>query len=265
MWVEGSKDAFASVQALPAHPGLRSPFDPQRRIRAVLFDLDGTLYQQRAMRTLMAIELMAIVFSRPLRAGRTWRTLAVYRKTQEQLRFASRSGRVSGTELRVAAERAGLTAEEVEQIVNEWMFERPLKYLRWCRAAGVFDLLAFLDRKGLKTGVLSDYPADTKLRALGLTGRFSVVLSSSDPDVGALKPNPRGFLLACERWQIDPSEVLVVGDRMDVDAQGAAAAGMPCVIIGGSSRAVLNPAFTNSGFRVLPSLERLRCVLDDGC
>src|SRR5947207_1047677 len=119
MRVEASRDAFASAQALPAHSGLRSPFDPQRRIRAVLFDLDGTLYQQRAMRTLMAIELMAIVFSRPLRAGQTWRTLAVYRKTQEQLRFASRSGLVSATQLRVAAGRAGLTAEQVERIVNE--------------------------------------------------------------------------------------------------------------------------------------------------
>jgi len=80
-----------------------------------------------------------------------------------------------------------------------------------------------------------------------------------------LKPSPRGFLRAAERWQIDPSEILVVGDRAEVDAQGAVAAGMPCVIIGGSSNSVVNPVFANGGFLVLPSLERLRCVLDDGC
>ena len=81
-------------------------------------------------------------------------------------------------------------------------------------------------------GVLSDYPAEAKLRALGLAGRFSLVLCATDPEVGAFKPNPRGFLRACERWQIARGDVLVVGDRVDVDAAGAAAAGMPCVIIG---------------------------------
>jgi HAD superfamily hydrolase (TIGR01549 family) len=256
--------ALSSDQTRSTPPSVTSPVDPRRRIRAVLFDLDGTLYQQTPMRMLMAVELMTIVFRRPLRAGQTWRTLAAYRKTQERLRCQSMTG-VARMQLHVAAERAGLTAEQVEAIVNEWMFERPLKYLRWCRASGLFDLLAFLDRRGLNLGVLSDYPAETKLQALGLAGRFSVVLSSSDPDVGAFKPNPRGFLLASERWHVDPSEVLVVGDRVEVDARGAAAAGMPCVIIGGPDRPALNPAFTNSGFRVLSSLERLRCVLDDGC
>jgi FMN phosphatase YigB (HAD superfamily) len=87
------------------------------------------------------------------------------------------------------------------------------------------------------------------------------VLCTSDPEVRALKPNPRGFLRACERWRIEPREVLVVGDRADVDARGAAAAGMPCVIIGRSS----HPLATRARFLALPSFERLRCVLDDGC
>ena len=108
-------------------------------------------------------------------------------------------------------------------------------------------------------------------RALGLSGRrrssrrwasaasFSVVLCATDPEVGAFKPHPRGFLAACERWQLDPAEVLMVGDRADVDAAGAAAAGMPCVIVG---RAQASPA-DSSGVRLVPSLERLRHVLDD--
>ncbi len=51
----------------------------------------------------------------------------------------------------------------------------------------------------------------------------------------------------------------MVGDRADVDAAGAAAAGMPCVIIG---RSPASPA-DRPAFVVLPSLERLRHVLDD--
>jgi FMN phosphatase YigB (HAD superfamily) len=33
------------------------------------------------------------------------------------------------------------------------------------------------------------------------------------------------------KWGLDPSEVLYVGDRIDVDAPGARAAGMPCAVL----------------------------------
>jgi FMN phosphatase YigB (HAD superfamily) len=228
--------------------------DRDGKIAAVLFDLDGTLYDQRRMRVQMALELATLAFTQPFGAPRRWRVLAAYRKAQESLRSNPLAG---STQLEVVAQRTGVNTAEVEQIVGEWMFERPLKHLPACCATGLFDLLRFLTSRGVQIGVLSDYPADAKLRALGLDGWFSVVLCSSDPEIGALKPDPRGFLAACERWRIDPGEVLVVGDRMDVDAAGADAAGMPCVIIGRHSHI----ASTNQRSLVLPSLERLHCVL----
>jgi putative hydrolase of the HAD superfamily len=51
-------------------------------------------------------------------------------------------------------------------------------------------------------------------------------------DVNAFKPHPRGFLAAAERWGLAPDSILYVGDRPEVDAVGAAAAGMRCVVIG---------------------------------
>lgn len=264
MWAETAMaKAWSSAQELSAPPSLRSPLDPRRRIRAVLFDLDGTLYRQMSMRALMAVELMTLLFRRPLQTGRTWRTLAAYRKAQEVLRSGGTSGLGGSSTIQreVVSQRTGLTPDEIDLIVSEWMFERPLKYLPLCRASGLAELLAFLGNKGLKVGVLSDYPADAKLRALGLAERFSLVLCSTDPDIGVFKPHPRGFLRACERWQLDPGEVLVVGDRVEVDGHGAAAAAMPCVIIQRS----LRPALASTGMLVLPSLERLRGVLDDGC
>ena len=247
-------------QPIRTPSGIGNPLDPSRRIRAVVFDLDGTLYDQRRMRALMAVELVTLAFRHPLRAPRNWHALGAYRKAQETVRSKA-LGAAAAAQLEIAAQRTGLMPAVIEQIVDEWMFERPLKHLPKCRAVGLFELLAFLGTRGVELGVLSDYPADAKLRALGLAGRFSQVLCSSDPEIGVLKPHPRGFLTACERWQIDPGDVLVVGDRFDVDAAGAAAAGMPCVIIGRQSRAASN----NSGSLVLPSLERLRYVLDESC
>jgi HAD superfamily hydrolase (TIGR01509 family) len=247
MWVE------------TAAPSIASPLDSNRRIRAVLFDLDGTLYDQRRMRTLMAMELAAMLLRRPFQAPRDWRTLAAFRKAQESLRHARRSRPGSSAQLEEAAARLRMPIAEVEAVATEWMIERPLKHMARCRAAGTIELLAWLQQRGIEMGVLSDYPAAAKLQALGIGSSFTVVLCATDPEVGAFKPDPRGFLAAAERWQLAPAEVLMVGDRADADAAGAAAAGMPCVIIG---RSHASPA-DSSGFRLVPSLERLRHVLED--
>lgn len=258
MWAEGAARIAAAAPPLE-RPSVKNPLGSGRPVRGVLFDLDGTLYHQNRMRALMAMELAALVCRRPLQAPRSWRTLAAFRSAQETLRLEPASPDAAARQLEMAASRTGMSTAEVESIVNEWMIDRPLKHMAQCRAAGVNELLAFLNDRGVAVGVLSDYPAELKLRALGLDGRFSVVLCAGDPEVGVLKPSPRGFLVACERWQLDPEEVLVVGDRADADAAGAAAAGMPCVIIG--RRRPTHSAAQN--FLLLPSLERLRHVLDD--
>lgn len=105
-------------------------------------------------------------------------------------------------------------------------------------------------------GVLSDYPAAAKLEALGLAGRFSPVVCTTDPGVNALKPDPRGFTHVCEHWGLASADVLMVGDRVDVDAGGALAAGMPCVIMSAS-------AASGPGYVTCSSFERLHRVLDD--
>jgi FMN phosphatase YigB (HAD superfamily) len=238
--------------------GIANPLDSRQRIHAVLFDLDGTLYGQRRMRALMALELLMLGCAHPFRAPRTWRALAAYRQAQDIVRSRGIDG--PSAQLEIAANRSGLKATEIAEIVGEWMFERPLKYLPGCRAAGLLPLIAFLESKQLELGVLSDHPAQGKLRALGLAGRFSPVLCSTDPEIGVLKPDPRGFLTVSDRWQIDPGEVLVVGDRLEVDAAGATAAGMPCVIVGRASQSA-----PRSNVLIVPSLERLRYVLSNCC
>lgn len=228
-----------------------------RAIRAVLFDLDGTVYRQRRLRALMGLELATMPFSGPLKAPKRWRALQAYRTAQERLR-GSDTGDAAGDQLATAASASGLSVAEVHALVAEWMMERPLKYLRFCRAAGLDRLLGLIDRAGLRAGVLSDYPPGPKLRALGLERRFSPVLCSTDPEIGTFKPHPRGYLRACEIWNLEPVQVLVVGDRPDVDAAGAAAAGMPCAIVGRTAGA----ATPQSGYTTFPSFEGLCRVFD---
>lgn len=221
-----------AITQMALGPGLRNPVDASRRIRAVLFDVDGTLYRQAPVRSAMALELLSLPLNGLWEAPRRWRALQAYRGSQEALRRASTIGSPSSLQRTTAARRSGLSEAAVDGLVHEWMFARPLKYLPWCRAKGLDQLLGLLERNSIATGVLSDYPAEGKLAALDLRDRFWPVLSAADAEIAALKPHPRGFLRAATLWNVHPAEVLVVGDRLDADGAGAAAAGMPCAIVG---------------------------------
>jgi len=62
-------------------------------IRAVLFDVDGTLYHQPPLRLLMAGELGTASWVRhaPWNVPRLWRMLSVFRDVREELRALGRS------------------------------------------------------------------------------------------------------------------------------------------------------------------------------
>jgi HAD superfamily hydrolase (TIGR01549 family) len=204
----------------------------------------------------MAAELFTLPLVRPWKANQRLKALRAYRHAQEHLRGSKRTG-LATRQIEAAAGASGLPIAEVQALVAEWMMRRPLKYLQFCRAAGLVDLLATLERSKVKMGVLSDYPAEDKLQALGLRGRFSPVLCATDPEIDAFKPSPKGFLRACEIWGIAPSEVLFVGDRVEVDAAGAKAAGMPCVIVGKS-----NALPSEGHYTMCTSFEELTRVFD---
>ena len=111
--------------------GLRNPLDPTRRIRAVLFDLDGTLYRQRRCVADGARAADAAVDRAASTAPQRWRALAAYRKAQERLRSTDtrRLGGRGATRRPRRAARA-CRSKKSSALVDEWMLERPLKYLR---------------------------------------------------------------------------------------------------------------------------------------
>lgn len=213
-------------------------------------DLDGTLYRQDPMRARMVLELALLPLRAPARAPGVWRRLNHFRRERDRLRDV-----VPGTldleraQYERAAARTGETAETVRRTVDEWMHERPLKYLAACRSRGLPEFLRELAARGIECGCFSDYPVTRKLEALGIAQHFSVRLCATDADVNAFKPHPQGFLRACEHWGLEPAEVLYVGDRPHLDGQGARNAGMRAAILG---KAADGDAFpTYDGFPAL--------------
>jgi HAD superfamily hydrolase (TIGR01549 family) len=183
----------------------------------------------------MGLELCALLVSRQSwqTAYRIWRSLDYFRCVREELRHLGEpAGSLATLQYVEAAKRAGEDHAYIEAVVVEWIHQRPLKYLWRCRRPGLEAFLTFLKSKGIQVGVFSDYPVLDKLQALGLPGMMSLMLCATEPEINAFKPHPKGFLHACALWGIPPEEVLYIGDRPEVDACGAANAGMPCALLG---------------------------------
>jgi FMN phosphatase YigB (HAD superfamily) len=212
-----------------------SPGSP--KVRAVLFDVDGTLYHQPPMRALMSAELAALPWwsRRPAEVRALWTALRTFRQVREELRELGRpAAPLASLQYEAAARRCGLAPEFIEAAVDEWMLQRPLRYVARVGRTGLRDVLVGLGALGLRVGAFSDYPVAGKLSALGVADAVPLQLCAVDPEINAFKPHPWGFLHACSVWQLHPSEVVYVGDRPEVDAAGAQAAGLRPVIIGRS-------------------------------
>jgi HAD superfamily hydrolase (TIGR01549 family) len=226
--------ALARLRPLATDGARFQPGPSEGAVKAVLFDVDGTLYHQPLMRAFMAAELATLPATQGSmqRAREVWRILRIFRHVREELRAPEPLDEpLERLQYTAASRTCGHAPEVIAGVVDEWMYRRPVKYLRLCRRAGLRACVEGLRREGLRVGALSDYPVQEKLAALGVLPHFSVALCTTEPEINAFKPHPAGFLRASEQWGLRPAEVLYVGDRADVDAAGAAAAGMPCVIV----------------------------------
>jgi HAD superfamily hydrolase (TIGR01549 family) len=194
------------------------------RLRAVTFDLDGTLYDDHAARR----RLLWATFP-------YWRTLRVGRRVREELRARTfDSGEAFLVEeARVVAERLERDVAATRTLLRELFDVRLARVLaRTGPRADARTTIASLAERGLRLAIVSDRGAvDDKLRALGLHDLPWSAHVSAD-DTGALKPQARAFQTALERLGVAPGEVLHVGDRDDTDGVGARAAGCHVAILG---------------------------------
>ena len=76
--------------------------------------------------------------------------------------------------------------------------------------------------KLVKLGSLTNGAAD--LEAIGLAHHFEVSLSAHK--IGKAKPDPHVFLLACEALKLQPEQVAYIGDDLRLDVEGAQKAGL---------------------------------------
>ena len=198
-------------------------------IDLVVFDVDGTLYDQRRLRLGMLRQLLGHAWQ--TRSLDTLLTLRTFRRVREAL--AELGDEQAGSDFMAlqyaqTANRHGRTPAAVRALTDEWMEQRPLPLLAACRYAHVAEVFAGLRAAGKRVAAFSDYPAVAKLAALGL--QADVVVCATDPGIARLKPDPAGLLAILRQTGVAPERALMIGDRFDRDAAAAARAGMRALI-----------------------------------
>lgn len=214
-------------------------------IRAVFFDLDGTLVDSDTARD---TAVSAMFPDADADVTGLWRDL-------EDRHFnAYLAGEISHSEQR-RRRVADLHAALDRPAPSDWFTTYLLEYQRaWIPFPDALPTLAGLD---LTVGVLTNGRMDqqhAKLKATGLRDHIKALLTSHE--LGVAKPAPAAFHAACQAFRARPDEVMYVGDRIDVDARPAIVAGLHGVWL--NRRTAERPA----GIATITSLLQLPHLID---
>ncbi len=195
--------------------------------KVIIFDVDGTLYNQSKLRKKMAFKLLAYYILRPWRY-RDLLIIKTFREEREK-RAGQSYKNLQEEQFKWCADKLNLSVEKVKKVVLKWMFEQPNRYLHSCIYPEITAFFETIREEKIPIAIYSDYPAKEKLNFMKLKADFFV--SSTDDHINALKPLPNGLMAVCKHFNIEANDCLFIGDRHEMDGLCAENAGMPYYII----------------------------------
>ncbi|MBB6482242.1 HAD family hydrolase [Spirochaeta isovalerica] len=205
-------------------------------VKAVAFDIDGTLYPNWKMQ-LNSVPFFAF---HPLLIYKFGEIRKEIRKRDNIEDFYAVQAQLLGETLRISADRAKEIIDDVFYTRWERTFSRIKPY------GNVKMVIESIRAMGLKTAVLSDFPIGRKLEYFGLENLWDVELSSEE--TGYLKPHKRPFEVLSERLGVSPKEVIYVGNSYSYDVTGSKSAGMISGHLSSSERDGTIADFTFSSY-----------------
>lgn len=188
-------------------------------IRAVAFDIDGTLYPEYKF-YLKNVPLV-------MRYPRFMRAYARARKSlrsdayAEPFHEAQASRVLASLRKPVNRDSCSAAAQLIDRRISSY-WQRVFRNINPFHGTG--EALQELQAHGYAVAALSDFPLGSKLEVLGLDSLFSVRFSAED--TGHLKPSPVPFNELASRLSCSPEEVLYVGNSLSKDIIGARNSGM---------------------------------------
>ena len=194
-------------------------------IKAICFDLDGTLVERKA----------SFDFAGNLLEG--FKQLGIdtkhHKNILEKLSHQLRNENIptASSALITILKDLNLTPPDNFETVIQ---ERNQAYFDASQLiTGAQDMLNDLKNKNIPLALITNGPADMQIgviKHLKLEPHFKALLVSGE--LGVRKPNKAIFDMALDRLGSAPSETLMIGDNPSADLQGALAAGLQALQIG---------------------------------
>ena len=232
----------------PNHVGVSDSIDDVnwKEICLFIFDVDGTLYDQKKMRTKMMIELAKYYSVRPWKLNEL-KILKDFREHREHL--GKMESTMIGSEQYNIYDRSNLKIDEIKEIVAKWIRSEPLRHIYKYTYENIRQLFLYLHQQNISTAVLSDYYPNLKMKAMELPCNH--MYSSESPEINSLKPNPKGIEFILKDLGLSRERTVFIGDRNDTDGLASQRSGVEFIKVDR-----LNAAHTYS--RILQKLQDVR-------
>jgi len=198
------------------------------RVKAVLFDLGGTLIRTAEIPRILRRILEANGIKRSLKE-----ISLAHKKIEKQFSLQKYAGPYEEFWIRwnlQILEKLGVreNAQSLATTIAEewWDYADVRIYL------DAKETLKQLKSMGLKIGIVTNglqSDIDEVLRKVGLTNFFDVAVGIDA--LGKTKPNKQIFLYALKKLGVTPQEALFVGDHIENDYDGARKAGLRALLI----------------------------------
>lgn len=189
-----------------------------KKIAAVIFDLDGTIYNHSYVTLFFKIRFIF----------RVKIMLAFLKSRKEMKKIIMSSQEEFNDELvKRMSDKSSKSIEQCEKFKDDFMvfFMKILKFFKG-PYLDVSKLIDALYEKGIVLCCLSDFSmVEERIQILGLDPNKFKFMKACE-EFGTLKPNTAAFLGMAKILDIDPSNILVIGDRDDTDGLGAKQSGM---------------------------------------
>lgn len=202
------------------------------KYKVVAFDVDGTLYDQKRLRLIMAVRLGKFYLTHPLRMKELL-IVKNFRTNLEHFNEIAQKSDIPEEALKDAVSYTAYSMKEdearVRAIVDKWIYKNPLDVIKMTSDDRLCNLFSLLKKCGFKVVVFSDHPVSDKLDALSLEA--DAVYYTGDGRLKDVKPSPKGVELIASDWGVGYEQILIIGDRYEKDGMSAVNAGSDYLIV----------------------------------
>ncbi|MBO6177253.1 MAG: HAD family hydrolase [Treponema sp.] len=205
-------------------------------IKAVAFDIDGTLYPSWKL-----FIRMPVYFFRHIGF------YLKFNKVRDKLHRTAPLGDFFEYQARLFGAISKIPASEAKKLIKQISYDGLTPFFRRIKPFPyAYESIKAMKDSGLKIGILSDFPPEQKEDIWGIRDLCDVCIGSEES--GALKPSKYPFGILAQKLNLKPEEILYVGNSKKYDVLGAKNAGMKSVYILTGFRRLFNLKLKEADF-----------------